>query len=177
MAIVVRFLYVTHIRQAWNSLCQWALERNEPRAKIPKFNTPDEVAQLLTDFQWREDPVRGMIDYFSDPEVFYARLLDKNIRDEDCDGIARFFAYTILHMSSVTKVYILHTWFQGGAHATVVYKYLGHWYHYNYAIEPILVPMEAVYRVTKMYSTDHTPHFWDFEDYLMYPVAIAPSVI
>lgn len=180
-AIVLRLFYWTRIRQVWNKLCQWKFDGKE-RAPMPIFSEPTDVWQYLRKkFEYRKDPGKGMLDYFSDPEIFHWRFLREDIPDGDCDDVARFAAACIQPMDGVQEVYVLHSGFNGGAHATVVFKRHDQWFHFDYGIHPILSPMHAPRKVAARYNKwgcrSYDVTYWNFETFDMRPVAISPTVL
>lgn len=178
MAAFLRFAYLTKLRRAWNRFCQEIFDNNDLRRPLPSFNAPEEIWEYSKNkFQYRHDPKSGILDYFSDPEVFHWRLLVQDIPDGDCDDLARFFAACLLPIKEVDKVCILHTGYEGNAHATVVYRYKDQWFHFDYGIKPIAEPQDAVYAVVQRYSDKDKPlraYYWCFESFNCYPIAINP---
>lgn len=180
-AIVLRLFYWTRIRQAWNKFCQSRFDEKK-RACLPSLKEPSDVWNYLRGrFEYRKDPARGMLDYFSEPEVFHWRFLNEDIPDGDCDDVARFAAACIQKMDGVQELYILHSGFNGGAHATVVFKRFDCWFHFDYGVHPINNPMDAPRKVAARYAKkscrNYEVTYWNFETFDMRPVAINPTAL
>lgn len=178
-ALLLRLAYLTRARQAWNGICQYIYDRNGEKSELPTFTDPSQIWEYMKyKFQYRQDPKSGMMDYFSDPEKFHYRLLNEDIPDGDCDDVARFAAACLLMIKGVKQAYVLHTGYNGGAHATVIFQKNDNWFHFDYGVEPIRTPMEAMKNVMNRYTYPDRPKeliFWCIESLDMYPVAIHPT--
>jgi len=154
----------------------WSGERNEKRAKLPRFSSPSELqTYVMNRFQYRKDQFElkvfknrwlFMCDWVTDPEVFQARLEDRITRDGDCDDIHFWAAHALLDVPGVTEVYLLSSGFIGGAHATTVFKHEGQWRHLDYNLYNLKDPNSAPDAVTDRYTKGGKPKettFWSFE--------------
>jgi hypothetical protein len=181
MAFFLRFAYLTGLRQWWNRHCQKKFDKKCGTSPLPTFTEPTQIWEYLRyKFQYRKDPKDGMLDYFSEPEKFHWRFLRDDIPDGDCDDVARFVAAVLFPIQGVQTVYVLHTGFRGGAHATVVFKQNDKWWHFNYGLKSINNPNEAIQKVVDRHTKKGEKKeitYWCAESYNMYPVAICPKKI
>lgn len=188
----IRVAYLFNLRKLSCSFMRWwSGETKAKRMKLPTFRTPEEMANYVsTRFQYRKDEFElklfkrrwfFMSDWVSDPEVFQARLESREVKDGDCDDIHFWAANVLVEVPGVTDVFLLSSGFNGGAHATTVFKRDGVWKHFDYELYNLKDPNFAPDAVTERYSKKGTKKettFYAFERVarggVWEPVAIIP---
>jgi len=130
---VLRFWHWSRLVMVWTGVMRlltgelWA--KREP---VPKFETPAAMESYIrANFAYRADEFVGLkSDWITDPEVMQARLNNPE-KDGDCDDIHTWACAALALIPGVTEVLLLEVGFgkkTKGAHAVVVYTYVGgHW--------------------------------------------------
>jgi len=186
----LRVFYGLRLRGPVTKFFRWLTgESTAPRKGLYHLPTPEAALDYVMDrFRYRADEIRLRkcniaipVDWVSDPEVFQARL-EANEKDHgDCDDIHMWAAVMLSSMREVTKVYLLSSGFQGGAHTTAVFQRMdGSWWHFDYNLYRLQDPNEAPLRVAERYTAQYVPvrvTFYVFEtiDPPWRAVAISPT--
>jgi len=172
MPVFLHIIFFLHLRIIWSLIIRWRLgENNKKRVPVYDFIAPGNIEEAMKKFQYRKDPLDGMLDYVSHPEYIQAVLDDPSISDGDCDDGHWFVANALKKCIGVSDVYYLSSGFSSkdkgidGGHATCVYKFEGKWFHYDWGIKPIDDPNNAPISIAKRYTGDEQAKatYWVWE--------------
>ena len=156
---------------------RWKGEHKEKRTPVMLFESPEAIAAYISHyFQYRHDTIVLLlnkrryvfpVDWVTDPEVMQTRLENCLVEDGDCDDIHFWAARALCTVPGVSEIYLLSSGFNGGAHATTVFKYFGEWKHIDYRLydlhgDPMQATIDVALRCTKE-GREHTISFWCFE--------------
>lgn len=179
-----RIAYLLHLRTAWCKFVRLILGEWKHADKLTVYATPDELHKRLEKCIYRKDPMSGKLDYCSDP--LYIQWLMNQKEDAkigDCDDFHWYAANALRIIEGVSDVYFLCSSFRNekrkpGGHATVVYRYQGSWWHFDYQIRPISDPYATPFAVAQRYGKDPNNYvsYWVFESVVPWaPKAIWPD--
>lgn len=125
VSLVIRLAYLLRVRKPINDVQRWLVERNAPRAVLPRFLTPEQAWRYLASkFQWRKDKLARWFplgDWSSHPEVFQASL-ESAEPTGDCDDYAAWMCRQLQRMNDVEGVLRMSCWTWTKGHTVAVFS-------------------------------------------------------